>query len=408
MYSALSGFNAKNRQRGAALMIMMIILIVGVAAILIHSLTSSVIKTARQGDATTVLVQAKDALIGYAITYGDTHSGQMHGYLPCPNNTGGILEGVAAPSCPSQDVRVSGKLPWATLGLSALRDGDGECLWYAVSGTYKNNPKTASMNWDTNGQLQVYASDGTLLTPASNQVVAVIFAPGAAQPGQDRSGITAPLCGGNYMAASYLDNDTVHNIDNSDIATGKIIQPHQDRDINGNIISTVNDQMLFITANDIFRQIIRRSDFRDQIGNLLDDSDFRLQVEPGHPETVTVSGAGTKGADNVICNNIGNTSNKNFCNNWKEMLLLTGFATPSPINIDGALTANCSRVLIFGGQKTAAQVRLTVTDKATPANYLEGANLAAFATPVATASNFTGASIFDVSNPSVDLLRCLP
>ena len=254
-----------SRQQGAALLIMLVLLVVGIAAMLVNSLTSSSVKTARQATTAAALAQARDALIGYAITYGDTHSNQVHGYFPCPDISGGNPEGSAEPSCGSQDVNMIGRLPWATLDLSTLRDGNGECLWYAVSGTYKNNPKTGLMNWDTNGQLQAFSSAGTLLTPPDNQVVAVIFAPGAPLSGQDRSGTSAPICGGNYTATNYLDNDTVHSRNNADIATGKFIQPHEHRDVNGNIILTVNDQMIFITKQDIWNAIQKRTDFQNTL-----------------------------------------------------------------------------------------------------------------------------------------------
>src|SRR5665811_252116 len=204
--------HGRGGQRGAALLIMLVILVVGIAAVLVNSLTSSTVKIARQEKTAAALAQAKDALIGYAITYGDTHSGKVPGYLPCPDtdgNNGLQSEGVgeySTSTCNSnpssnQDVSVIGRLPWITLDVSTLRDGDGECLWYAVSGTYKNNPPTGLMNWDTEGQFQAYAPDGTLL---SSQVVAVIFAPGAPLSGQNRSPDgTAPICGGNYTASSY-------------------------------------------------------------------------------------------------------------------------------------------------------------------------------------------------------------
>jgi len=64
-------------------------------------------------------------------------------------------------------------------------------------------------------------------------------------------------------------------------------------------------------------------------------------------------------------------------------------------------------VLIFGGQKTAAQTRLTAADKADPANYLEAHNLSTFAVPVALSGNFSGASTFSANSASNDLLRCL-
>ena len=253
------------RQRGAALLIMLVILVVGIAAVLVNSLTSSTVKIARQEKTAAALAQAKDALIGYAITYGDTHSGKVPGYLPCPDtdgNNGLQSEGVgeySTSTCNSnpssnQDVSVIGRLPWVTLDVSTLRDGDGECLWYAVSGTYKNNPPTGLMNWDTNGQFQAYASDGTLL---ASQVVAVIFAPGAPLSGQNRSPDgTAPICGGNYTASSYLDTGTVNsvNFNNADIATGKFIQ--------GTSGGSVNDQMVFITRHDIWSAVQKRTDFQ--------------------------------------------------------------------------------------------------------------------------------------------------
>ena len=178
--------------------------------------------------------------------------------------------------------------------------------------------------------------------------------------------------------------------------------------IAGNLVNLTNDKILTITTDEIFRPIIKRNDFKTQISNLLDDSDLRLQVETGHLQTVLVSGAGTKGADNVDCNSIVNAVNKTFCKNWKEMLLLTAFTAPSSITIDGVVNPSCNRVLIFGGQKTAAQVRLTATDKSNPANYLEAPNLAAFAAPTAVSSNFSGFSTFNANNPSADLMRCIP
>jgi type II secretory pathway pseudopilin PulG len=255
------------KQQGAILIIMLVILIIGFAAILVNSLSLSRVKNTRNENTTAVLAQAKDALIGFAVTYGDTHSNSVHGFLPCPDtdgNNGLQMEGseetgggsTCAPSNPGNiDVSVIGRLPWKTLGLTTLRDGDGECLWYVVSGTYKDNPKTGMMNWDTNGQLQTYGPDGTLL---ANQVVAVIIAPGAAQSGQNRSDPStppvAPVCGGNYTTANYLDNDTVYTINNSDVATGKFIR--------GTSGGSVNDQFVYITRADIWNAVQKRTDFK--------------------------------------------------------------------------------------------------------------------------------------------------
>ncbi len=243
-------------------MLMLVIMVMGISAMLISSLSATKLKNARQEITSDALAQAKEALIGYAITYGDTHPGEVHGYLPCPDINGSNGEGSSNSPCGIKNASQVGRLPWRTLNLPTLRDGNGECLWYAVSGTYKNNPKTDLMNWDTNGQFQVYAADGiTRLDSNDNQVVAVIFAPGAAQEGQGRSGSSAPTCGGNYTASAYLDNDTAHSIDNVDIATGKFILPHEHRDANGNVTVSINDQFIYLTRQDIWAAMQKRSDF---------------------------------------------------------------------------------------------------------------------------------------------------
>ncbi|MBI5428934.1 MAG: hypothetical protein HY938_00555 [Nitrosomonadales bacterium] len=242
-------------------MVMLVILIIGAAVFLVKALNSSEMKQARQKHNAEVLAQAKDALIGYAITYGDTHTGQVYGYLPCPDFTGGNPEGSAEASCGTKNLSQLGRLPWRTLGLPPLVDGDKECLWYAVSGTYKNNPKTDFMNWDTNGQLQAYASDGTTrLDGDDNQVVAVIFAPGATQNNQSRGGGSAPVCGGNYNASDYLDNDTVHGINNADVVTGHFVQGRAGGDI--------NDQFIFITKQELWAAMVKRPDFINNLKGL--------------------------------------------------------------------------------------------------------------------------------------------
>lgn len=243
-------------------MVMLVILVMGAAAFLVNALNSSAIKLSRQDATSTALAQAKEALIGYAVTYGDVNANQAHGYLPCPDSLGTLgIEGNEDPNCGVTDANSIGRLPWKSLGLPPLHDGAGECLWYAVSGTYKNNPKTSTrMNWDNTGKLQVFSADGNEI--ATNEIVAVVIAPSAVisdnTPTQDRSGTAAPICGGNYTPAAYLDNDTAHNINNSDIAAGKFILPHDHRDANGNVTLSVNDQFIFITRQDIWSAIEKR------------------------------------------------------------------------------------------------------------------------------------------------------
>lgn len=251
----------RNKQRGAAMMVMLVIMVMGGAAFLVSALSSSALKTARQEKTSDALAQAKEALISYAVTYGDRHPAEIHGYLPCPDTNASNGEGSSLSNCGNKDVSVMGRLPWRTLGLPELRDSDGECLWYAISGTYKNNPKTDMLNWDTHGLLKILDAAGSIV---AQDVVAVIFAPGAAFGIQNRSPDgTAPFCGGNYTASNYLDSDgVVNNAAISGIANA-ISQFRFDAS------AKINDRMIFITKDDIFNAIMRRADFVDPARNPL-------------------------------------------------------------------------------------------------------------------------------------------
>lgn len=247
-------------------MVMLVTMVMGIAAVLISSLSATRLKNARQEISSNALAQAKEALISYAITYGDTHTGQVHGYLPCPDIDGKDLssnpaEGSSKLSCGSKNVSGIGRLPWKTLELPALRDGDGECLWYAVSGTYKNNPKTDLMNWGNNGLFEILDASGTTI---AQNVVAVVFAPGAPLGSQNHaSDGTAPACGGNYTAGNYLDNDAA--INNAAISgTANAVSQFR-----LGASAQLNDQMIFITKDDIFNAIMRRADFVDPARNPL-------------------------------------------------------------------------------------------------------------------------------------------
>jgi hypothetical protein len=348
-------------------------------------------------------------LIGYAATYRDTHSNlPLNGYLPNPDLGPGLNspEGSAAGSS-SRDITFIGKLPWRALGVQPLSNGSVECLWYIVSGRFKNQSKTNSLNWDTQGQIDVIDINGNSI---ARNLAALVIAPGKPLDGQTRNLVDTShtRCSGNYDTRNYLDTyniaDAVAGAVN--YFTGSTNNSRAPDTSNKTFVQTgndhYNDQMLFITADDLFRNIIKRNDFPNEIQTFMNDIDLMHEVS-----TITVS-TGNKGTGNLTCGHIADSDNQNFCNNWKEMLLLSKLPASAAITIDGVATASCNRVLIFGGQKTATQVRLSSTDKTTPANYLEGSNLAGFATPTSAESNFNGASTFSALNPSADLLRCIP
>lgn len=120
------------------------------------------------------LAQAKEALIAYATG----RLGNRPGELPCPDRTN---NGQATPPNCNTTATQIGRLPWFTLGIPDLRDGSGERLWYAVSNNFKNATAVTPLNSNTPGQLTVSG-----IAPANN-VIAIVFAPGAAVAGQSRT-----------------------------------------------------------------------------------------------------------------------------------------------------------------------------------------------------------------------------
>ncbi|MEQ1603150.1 MAG: hypothetical protein HOP04_11325 [Methylophilaceae bacterium] len=399
----------QHKQHGAALLIFVLVMLLAGTSFLFSVLNSNSVKIERDKKTAAALAEAKAALIGVAIS---TSSVDSAGFLTNPD-TGVLPEGSAAPNMSLKDLSLVGKFPWRTLGASPLKDGSGECVWYVVSGRYKKSPKTSVFNWDTQGQIDVIDVSGNVI---ATNLAALIISPDSALDAQNQALADSAYvqCRGNYDARNYLDTYDATNAIAGAVnyftgSTNNRLAP----DTNNKQFVLArndhyNDKFLFVTVEEIFRPIIRRADFLVQIQNFLGDNGFRLQVEPGHLETVAVSSAGTKGADNIDCNKL-SSANKTFCKNWKEMLLLTEFSPPSTITIDGVSTVTaCTRVLIFGGQKIGVQTRLTAIDKNDPANYLEGANLIAFAAPIANANNFVGVSTFNASNPSADVLKCLP
>jgi hypothetical protein len=239
--------------KGFILIALLALLTMGGLYFLVSNLTPEAIEARRAAKTEAALVQARDALIGYALKYRDTQVAKdldstgdddrvMYGYLPlpdlgssrnqnidpnCKDASNNPLEGCDANTftgiifdANKIGPTVVGRVPWRTLGTGPLRDGHGECLWLIVSSLHSRiqgpTPTLPPMNWDTLGQLDIVTANGTsALTSAlatHDRPVAIIYSPGPPFPGQDRgvdaSGDIVTECGGNYNAANYLDPAT--------------------------------------------------------------------------------------------------------------------------------------------------------------------------------------------------------
>ena len=144
------------RQRGAAIMVMLLILIMGSAYLLLAKLNNSDPQQPRAVDTTAELGAIRDALIGYAQTHG--------GCLPCPGTA--AAPGEAAPSCGAVAV---GDLPWIDLGTGA-HDRWGRRYTYMVDGDFT----TTCMPHPATADLSVSTSAGT-----TNGLVAAVLSHGA-------------------------------------------------------------------------------------------------------------------------------------------------------------------------------------------------------------------------------------
>ena len=436
---------SRSSQRGAALLIFALLVILGLLGAFFGQLDSTSQTSQRNKITDEALAQAKEALIGYAATYRDRqHPTDVFGYLPCPDmDTNGISEdadndGFAESTCRLADTTVVGRLPWKTLGLPPLRDGAGECLWYAVSGSAKNSPSTSVFNWDTLGQLVIQDAGGTALvsTAEHDRPLAIVFSPGSVLGSQSRASSGTSECGGSNAAADYLEGLGILGTSTPPAAKipSTILLANADSIRNG----TNNDRGLVITSKEIFDRIKKRTDFGGDsakpgdIYTLLYDltsclnrkTTATLATLSSDPLSWAPSST-NKGIDNIISRlaeanncapyNDANTQQRKVLDNWKDNLL---YATMDPSDITNPSKmisvnefADCKGVLIFSGERTGAQTR-TPAEQGDKAKYLE-TYLSIFPdspyNTIPAASTFPGTAPYEFNplNPATDIARCI-
>lgn len=196
------------------------------------SLGANAVNNERERKISAVLARAKQGLLGRA-----TVDVSLPGSLPCPDLVthiagnvpdDGIADLFAGTNCPSY----VGRLPWRTLGLPDLRDPDGERLWYALSPNFRDYASHVLINDTTAGTLSISGSS-TL-----NNVVAVVFAPGAPLGSQARNSAA-----NHNNVANYLEGAN---------ASGGPAFVSQTADAN------FNDRLITITVADLISFVERR------------------------------------------------------------------------------------------------------------------------------------------------------
>ncbi|MEX2517477.1 MAG: hypothetical protein WD572_11330 [Gammaproteobacteria bacterium] len=163
----------------------MLILITGASYMLVKKFNANAEVVKREQETHAALMQAKAALIAYAVNYPEMNEkpDRGPGYLPCPDQGANpmpdplpstydesLIDGKKEGNCASSSGTTLGLLPYGDLGLTDIRDSSGERLWYGVSQNYKTHQDiTYVLNSETPGSIQVDGQD---------DIVAVIIAPG--------------------------------------------------------------------------------------------------------------------------------------------------------------------------------------------------------------------------------------
>lgn len=233
----------QQRQRGFVLIALVALLVMGALGFLVYNLSPEFMQAYRQRQTEAALSEAREALIGYALRYRDDQMAldpnsdgdddrAMYGYLPMPDMGEAFSQNgnLANPPCVGEGCATLnqnpinpaytyiGRFPWRTVGSGPIKDGNGECLWYAISSTHRqpDQDQTRPMNWDTLSQMEIVTTTSPESArlqirnaSAHDRPIAIIFSPGPPLPGQNRMSINdgndVTACGGNYQPANYLE-----------------------------------------------------------------------------------------------------------------------------------------------------------------------------------------------------------
>jgi hypothetical protein len=406
--------HCSSAQHGAALLILLILLVAAALTHVVTTLTPAALQARRAQQTQAALVQAREALVGYALQYRDTQrlSGgtpdAMYGYLPLPDlGESTNLNAVLSLACASEGCAkfnaagvsgndlIVGRFPWKSVGADVLRDGHAECLWYAVSASHRAvNATAAVMNGDTPARPDILIGSGKIALDAAGideRPLAVIFAPDPVFSGGRAGSAEAPLCGGNYAGAHYL-NPALDN----------------------------RQQAVPVTRDRLFGDLRKHAHFRADINALLERMAQCLRDELAAGGVLGPAGK-IAGADDHPCYGK-DIDPRGYYPHYRALVfvapLMDGVA--ADVRIDGTVQPHCAGVLLFAGERdrmmphcpaaapTLHQRRTDAADQLAPCNYLEGVNLDSLGTGGRV---FAGAGQFERSPPQAvhqDVVRCIP
>ncbi len=222
--------------KGAALLIMMLMLFMVSMAVILKGLGNRNNRDRQTVATTKALMQAKEAVIAFAVTHADLYpAGAGVGHLMCPDTDAPAFDASGAPLAPYGPANIPcgpnaiGRLPHyvtllsgTPLPISDYGSGADQQLWYAVADAFLANPNGGISN------IVNSSTPGSLTLDGQSDVVAVLFSPGQALGGQSRpatnpaayleaENTAGPVFVSGWPAAPESFNDTVLAIRRSEL-----------------------------------------------------------------------------------------------------------------------------------------------------------------------------------------------
>ncbi len=244
---------------------MLVIVLLGLVAFGVSGVLSSAVEKKNQKEIEKnikILSEAKEILLSYAVDYavrdmdsdGSIDLYRM-GKLPCPDVDGAAgEEGGQDMNCGAKSTNSIGLFPFKTLGSGRIVDSANECLWYVVSGDYKNYVDADMLNWDTVGSLKLVDESDNLKHGSSEDdyPIAFIISPGKSIDQNRLPHAALPSCRANFTLANYLEGGPNINYASDlpftadgvwDLLTASQASMAQNKDFNDQVVAVYKSEL---------------------------------------------------------------------------------------------------------------------------------------------------------------------
>lgn len=267
-----------NKQKGAAIILLVFALILVVLAYTVRTLNSNDLQARENAKTFQALAEAKAALISWSVSHP-----YLPGLMPYPDRNADPKGYDGLSDCPGGTTLPShliGRLPWkggdyndcnnllGGLG-KEFKDASNEPLWYAVSENLVHiyspsgdpiiNPNIID-NPPYGAWLTVYDKNGQLI---SDKVAAVIIAPGVPLNDQDRSsgiaGTPDYLDSFNLQAGGGAKSNRTYSAADEDFYMGEDSRSVRSDNTTYQQPYYFNDKLVYITIDELMAEIEKRA-----------------------------------------------------------------------------------------------------------------------------------------------------